>query len=804
LFWNIFLVIIRKSIEINLSFTDKTLCMKTFLKKRDIVFIIILSASIIPLLSGTQSVQMVSAAETEWNFDGYIDGVYYKNTSFAFDNEITIESGGSLRLSNLTLTVDGSFKIEVSNGGTLIIENCTIKSSNIGNYGLVINAFYGSNLTIIDSDISCIKNVFSDTIYGDGRSFWIETSNARIVNNKFTNGVSDNFYLCLYNNTGTNVTITDNNFIGKFEEPGLVSIVIRDSPSGTFYSIENNTFQDVNAIHLEYAENIIIKNNTLSRLQYSNENYPGIYSRACDNITFTGNSIENYYRCIQVESSNNMKIQYNFMNSPGLNIFLSENDQMDISYNTFNRTTVEDDTNIVQLSGTNYNVTGNQFNLKSVNGAPHNPFSFPYSLANKNITLNITNPNKVNGKNIIKYENIKDTTLDYTGQSLGQVYFYNVSSSTIKSLTISDAGGIYLIGDYDNITFDDIHISKSTGHGLYCENGITDSKIINSEFNYCAGSGISLASSEIIIQNTTTNNNFIGMEFLRHVFDSTISNCRINNNGYLLGIPNDDQEANPFMIYGGGMVFHYGNNVTIENCNFTNNWYIGLGLLQKIESQHLTNFTIKTNNFAQYIDAKSQKYSVSAFDNSTGTNKWEDNRYSENPEINKPYKIPGNTSVSDVSQSFIDIDQDGASSIAELAWGSSDDNSDSDTDGIGDHDEIFKYKTSPISIDTDEDLLTDYQEIFTTFTNPLMYDSDSDGFSDYYEFIYGTNGTDSSDFPGNNVVHEKEGTSQYSEAEDLRGGIPGFPLGYFLPILFITVMLIIRKQRKKLKNGGKF
>ncbi len=60
---------------------------------------------------------------------------------------------------------------------------------------------------------------------------------------------------------------------------------------------------------------------------------------------------------------------------------------------------------------------------------------------------------------------------------------------------------------------------------------------------------------------------------------------------------------------------------------------------------------------------------------------------------------------------------------------------DSDHDGIADHEEISTYHTSPTLADSDGDGLSDYQEIFTYHTDPNKADTDTDGTNDGAEII---------------------------------------------------------------------
>ncbi len=64
---------------------------------------------------------------------------------------------------------------------------------------------------------------------------------------------------------------------------------------------------------------------------------------------------------------------------------------------------------------------------------------------------------------------------------------------------------------------------------------------------------------------------------------------------------------------------------------------------------------------------------------------------------------------------------------------------DSDHDGIGDHEEMGTYHTSPLKFDSDDDGLSDYEEIFTYKTDPNNPNTDGDSMKDGAEIHAGRN-----------------------------------------------------------------
>jgi len=84
-----------------------------------------------------------------------------------------------------------------------------------------------------------------------------------------------------------------------------------------------------------------------------------------------------------------------------------------------------------------------------------------------------------------------------------------------------------------------------------------------------------------------------------------------------------------------------------------------------------------------------------------------------------------------------DADGDGILNTNETALGTDPRNSDSDSDGLSDSQELYTYSTDPLVLDMDGDGLSDGEEILTYNTNPAVIDTDLDGFGDGYEVSTG-------------------------------------------------------------------
>ena len=143
------------------------------------------------LFIGMISFQIISgkAESSQWDLRTYITNEYYYTEDFTFYTDITIDSGGSLSLSDLIFRVSSDMQIEILSGGALTIDNCIIQSEDPADVQhFTIRAWAGSNLTIVNSQISNIGYTRDDYYPNDGRSIWCETDNVIIENNTFSNG----------------------------------------------------------------------------------------------------------------------------------------------------------------------------------------------------------------------------------------------------------------------------------------------------------------------------------------------------------------------------------------------------------------------------------------------------------------------------------------------------------------------------------------------------------------------------------------------------------------------------------------
>lgn len=86
-----------------------------------------------------------------------------------------------------------------------------------------------------------------------------------------------------------------------------------------------------------------------------------------------------------------------------------------------------------------------------------------------------------------------------------------------------------------------------------------------------------------------------------------------------------------------------------------------------------------------------------------------------------------------------DPDDDGLDNEAEYDNATDPNNKDTDSDGLNDYEEVYRFDSDPNIVDTDGDGLDDAEEALLYFTAADDSDTDNDGLSDYAEvIIYGT------------------------------------------------------------------
>lgn len=135
-----------------------------------------------------------------------------------------------------------------------------------------------------------------------------------------------------------------------------------------------------------------------------------------------------------------------------------------------------------------------------------------------------------------------------------------------------------------------------------------------------------------------------------------------------------------------------------------------------------------------------------------------------------------------------DRDNDGVPDAADAWPDDSENDLDSDGDGLSNYTERTQHLTLPGDVDSDDDFLSDYEELFVYHTNPLaqktnpaqlygdyyyvnITDSDGDQLPDRIEVFYGLNPAEPTDAPGDLDSDGVSNLNAYNLGWDLNGGL---------------------------------
>jgi parallel beta-helix repeat protein len=785
------------------------------MKNRYAILVVVMIASTIGLVS---SAPAVSATESKWPLSNYISVGYYYNESLEYDTDIYIQSGGRLRLSNMTLTViDRSWGIEVASGGELVMENVTVISGP-GSHNFNIKAFVGSKMNLTDSRFEILGQVTSETYSYDGRSIWIATDDARVERCTFIHSPerSDVVSLVLRGDKGPNTVIQDNIFTRMGDASTIVG-VYGDGGDLDEMVFKGNLFNGLPGIDFRGVSNLIVENCNFS---VTVEDRAAVSISNSENVTISGCGVASGAQTlIGVVGSVRVNVTGNTLNSMmGKGIVVTSSMHSTVVDNHYTGKTVgvelsfsincTVDSNVIEKNGVvnggmnagidvfgdnnqyyNHTLVRNNISMVQVLGVHQVPINLDWYLDGANLTLDATNT--LNDAPIRFLANLEDAVVDLAAQDTGMVYLLNVTNSIVKNADIAH-GGVQVLGTATNLTIQNVSVQNSVSDGLNVYKGsFLNLTVFNCTFRDSAGVGVRLFYvTRPHILAVYIEDCFIGIrsDYSSDVLikDTSITGC---------GDPTDIHYSDVWQT-GAGVVL-FGENVTINNVVFRRNWFYGLWVLHSSSTN--VDVSIQACTFIQYIMPHLQKYSVSTRDDCTqGNDIWFGNQYSEFDFLTMTnHSVVGDGNYQDSNMMAYDsFDGDGVSDVTEEAWGSSMYLEDTDGEGISDYNEIFVYRTSPAVQDTDADDLTDYEEIQETGTNPLLSDTDGDGFDDYEEYFLGTDGNNPEEYPGSDVEYITDVEQSGLESpEDLKTlAIPGYPAEALWAISAIGLIWVIKKR----------
>ena len=240
--------------------------------------------------SGSNSGPTVEEPEVEiWGDTTIWNTIVKSNTEIILNGNLTIASGGSLTLTNVTLrincTSNGSNHIEVQGGGALYINDTDGDPSTRGDATNITALNPNHRFTFLVRSGATFQMNNSELHHcgytGDypytGAGLWINTNNTHVENNTLTNNHHGIILYYAHHNTLENNTATNNSGHGFY---------LYGSSNNT---LENNTAANNSddGFRLYGSSNNTLENNTATNNSY------GFYLYGSSNNTFSGNTATN-------------------------------------------------------------------------------------------------------------------------------------------------------------------------------------------------------------------------------------------------------------------------------------------------------------------------------------------------------------------------------------------------------------------------------------------------------------------------------------------------------------------------------
>lgn len=160
---------------------------------------------------------IIVKADPAWEDETFTNTSTYSNMEIILNGNLTIDTGGILTLTNVTLrvncTTNGEHQIEVKNNGTLYINGSSIITALNTSYRFLFKVQSGSTFQMNNSELHYCgyENTFSSN---DCYGLWINTNNTIIINNTFTDGFYGIILWYSQNNTIINNTAINNDLEG--------------------------------------------------------------------------------------------------------------------------------------------------------------------------------------------------------------------------------------------------------------------------------------------------------------------------------------------------------------------------------------------------------------------------------------------------------------------------------------------------------------------------------------------------------------------------------------------------------------
>lgn len=261
----------------------------------------------------------ITLNNNQWNTTGNVSGNSALNNSVQKMNKtLTIQNGGSLTLSNVTLSLNNSANITVSNGGTLIVRNSTIVANGIESNGDVFIdpsiVWLNGNWTITGGQTNVTNNtVVRMNVTSNGEfGIYVEGGNLIVTSSNITNGENASAAFFFTVESGSNFTMNDSYLSycgyasGGVTEKGLYTEVDSRISNNTIANasrglgvywagssnsyILDNTFLDAGSPVMHFASS---SNNTIARNVINDTTGNGIQLESGSGNTLINNTLNN-------------------------------------------------------------------------------------------------------------------------------------------------------------------------------------------------------------------------------------------------------------------------------------------------------------------------------------------------------------------------------------------------------------------------------------------------------------------------------------------------------------------------------
>ncbi len=461
---------------------------------------------------------------------------------------------------------DAGIKLDNSNNGTIIQNNCSRNSRGI----VLLNC---ENTTIRNNTVDkCDIGIFLDG-----------AKNANVSRNTFDNcttaigllhifGTYDNLNISLSRNNMTNCGIY---VTGDSDELKTLNIdttnTVNSKPIYFYFNctgLKSTNFTNAGQIILHYVNNSVIKDQTLTHTNI------GITLTNCVNNTITNTTVSIIkLNGIILTNCQNTSIRENIIeNTLKQAIYIRGNSK----YNNLTKNKVSSNTDAaISLEDSFNNTVSNNSMINS--GLTFSAF---YQKTKSNV---IDSLNTVNNKSLYYFENKLYLGIQNFSNA-GQIILRNCQHAELSDLNVSQGSVGIAIYHSNNITLNTIASSNNNYYGFYLY-GCSNSSILNSTVNSNVKEGLYVYNCfNTSILDSRVNSNLMRGIYVKNSDNTTINGTRISYNS----------------IYGVYLTDSSNCSLTFNNISFNSQYGV---YLFTFDSNSLQYNSIYNNSDGIYVDA---------------------------------------------------------------------------------------------------------------------------------------------------------------------------------------------------------